>query len=292
MSISDSVKQLVRRGINVLVSFVVVVGASSAQTQKSPLTLKWIFGLEGRGVASVIALSCVLFLCSTGASGQKIAASSSRIMEELAGLENDWLATYVSGDRAKYDQIVAEDFTGIDESATLRNKADDRALVPAEKVPEGSAANEDMHVRVYGNVAVVTGRIVTRFIANGREIASFKTRFTDTWAKREGSWKVIARHYSRYPPERKAIDIDPLMVSELAGKYEIAPAVIYEVSVENRKLFGAAAGQPRLELLPESEFVFFTRSPAAIYVFTRDRAGKIGHLLFIQDGRVIPAKRL
>lgn len=239
-----------------------------------------------------VALFCVLLVYVIPVSGQRTPAASSKIVEELVGLENEWLSTYVSGDKAKYDRIVADDFTGTDESAILRNKADDKALLPAAKVPGGSAVNEDMRVRVYGNFAVVTGRIVTKFTADGREIVGFKTRFTDTWAKRDGGWKVIARHYSRYPPERTAIDIEPSMMSDVAGKYEIAPGVVYEISIENRKLLGAAAGQPKLELLAESQSVFFTRVPAALYVFLRDRTGKIGQLLFVQDGRVTAAKRL
>lgn len=242
----------------------------------------------------LIALYCVVFFpCVTYVTGQRPPAPSSKIIEELVGLENEWLSTYVSGDKAKYDRIVADDFTGTDESAISRNKADDRALLPAAKVPGGSAVNEDMQVRVYGNFALVTGRIVTKFTAaDGREIVGFTTRFTDTWAKRDGNWKVIARHYSRYPPKRIAIDIDPATLYEVAGSYELAPGVVYTVSIENRKLFGALAGQPKLELLAESEFVFFTTSPPAIYIFIRDRTGKIGHLLFVQDGRVIAAKRL
>ena len=240
----------------------------------------------------LIALNCISLLWVTCSTAQRIPAASSTIIEELVRLENEWLSTYVTGDKAKYDRIVVDDFTGTDESAFSRNKADDRALLPAAKVPGGSAVNDDMRVRVYGNFAVVTGRIVTKFTADGREIVGFTTRFTDTWAKRDGSWKVIARHYSRYPPKRTAIDIDPATLSELAGNYEIAPSVVYALSIENRKLVGAVAGQPKLELLAESEFVFFTTSPPAIYIFIRDRTGKIGHLLFVQDGRVTPAKRL
>ena len=225
--------------------------------------------------------------------GQGASESQIKLIEKkLAVLEDEWLNTYVSGDRAKYDQIVAEDFTGIDESAMLRTKAEDRALLPAARVPGGNAVNEDVQVRLYGKFAIVTGRIVTRFVAEGREIAGFKTRFTDTWAERDGRWLVVARHYSRYPQERTVAKIDPTTLSELLGKYEIAPGLVYEVLIENGKLFGAVAGQAKLELLPESELVFFTKVPAAIYLFTRDRSGKIARILFIQDGRVTPGKKI
>jgi hypothetical protein len=31
---------------------------------------------------------------------------------DLRKLENDWLSVYVSGDKATYDRVVADDFTG------------------------------------------------------------------------------------------------------------------------------------------------------------------------------------
>jgi hypothetical protein len=37
--------------------------------------------------------------------------------QELRKLENDWLSVYISGDKATYDRVVADDFTGTDESA-------------------------------------------------------------------------------------------------------------------------------------------------------------------------------
>lgn len=239
------------------------------------------------------ALCWVCYVCVIHAAGQNVGtASSERIKQELVRLENEWLSTYVSGDKSTYDRIVADDFAGTDESAVLRGKADDRALLPSAKVAGGSAVNEDVLVRVYGKFAVVTGRIVTKFTAGERVIASFKTRFTDTWRKGSSGWQVIARHYSRYPPERTAVSIDPAALSELAGNYELAPGVVYEVSIAGGKILGAAAGQPKLELAAESEFAFFTRTPAALYLFIRDRTGKIGHVVFIQDGRVTAAKRI
>ena len=249
--------------------------------------------MKNKTVRFLSTLCCVGYVCLIHAVGQNIGSSSSeRIKQDLVRLENEWLSTYISGDKATYDRIVADDFTGIDESAVLREKADDRALLPSAKVPGGSAVNEDVRVRVYGNFAVVTGRIVTRFTADGREIVSFKTRFTDTWVNRSSDWRVIARHYSRYSPERTPIAVDPVVLSDLAGKYQIAPGIVYEIIVENGKLLGASTGQPKLEIHPESESVFFTRTPAALYVFIRDRTGKIVHILFIQDGRVIAAKKI
>lgn len=243
--------------------------------------------MQNEAVRLLSAIFCLCCFCVIHAAGQNAGTSSSeRIKQDLTRLESEWLSTYVSGDKQTYDRIVAEDFVGTDESAVIRSKADDRALLPAAKVKGGSAINEDVRVRVYGNFAIVTGRIVTKFTAGERVIAS------DTWAKRSDGWRVSARHYSRYPLDRTAVNTDSAALSEFGGKYEIAPGVLYEVSIEDGKIFGAAVGQPKLELFAESEFAFFTRTPAALYLFIRDRSGKVSHVLFIQDGRVTAAKKI
>jgi ketosteroid isomerase-like protein len=127
-------------------------------------------------------------------------AMSNNDETQLRQLENEWLGAYFNGDKAAYDRIVADDATLTDESAVSRSKAQDRSLLPPAPIPGATAVNEDVQVRLYGETAVVTGRIVTT--------AGFTSRFTDTWLKRQGHWQVVARHYSRVPIERKAIKLD------------------------------------------------------------------------------------
>ena len=46
---------------------------------------------------------------------------------------------------------------------------------------------EDMHVRVYGNVAIVNGMVVA---ISGR--GTHKTLFTDVFVYREGKWQAVS----------------------------------------------------------------------------------------------------
>ncbi|MEJ7847835.1 MAG: DUF4440 domain-containing protein [Pyrinomonadaceae bacterium] len=207
-------------------------------------------------------------------------------------LEVEWLSCYVSGDKSKYDRIVADDFTGTDESAVIRSKTEDRALLPAAPVSGGRAVNEDINVRNYGTFAIVTGRIVTKMQIGDKEIAGFKTRFTDTWSKRNGEWKVVARHYSRTPVERIAAKIDPQMFDEYQGKYALGPGFEFMVSKEGSRLFVQLSGQTKLELLPESDLVFFPKDIPALFMFVRDSTGRIARLLTIQDGKVTSATKI
>jgi ketosteroid isomerase-like protein len=212
--------------------------------------------------------------------------------QELRELENDWLSVYISGDRATYDRVVADDFTGTDESAVQRGKEQDRALLPAAPVPGAIALNEDMQVRLYGETAMITGRILTKAKVGDQEIPGFATRFTDTWLKRQGRWQVVARHYSRVPIERKATKPDAKIYDAYVGEYELAPGLAFSVFKEGESLFVQVTGQPKTELHPESEIVFFLKERSALFLFIRNDKGQVAQMLTIQDGRVTTAKKI
>ena len=215
------------------------------------------------------------------------------VEQELRRLEDEWLNSYLRGDRAAFDRIVADDFTGTDESAKVRSKTQERELVQTTPSPAGvTLTNEDVKARIYGDTAIITGRIVSKVQNGGSASINFQSRFTDTFLKRQGRWQVVARHYSRIPPQRTAIKLDPKIYDAYVGQYELAPNVIFNVTKEGDKLMSQVTGQPVFEFLPESEIAFFLKDVPAQFVFLRDERGQVAQLLIIQDGRIIPAKRI
>ena len=209
--------------------------------------------------------------------------------QELKRLEDEWLNSYLRGDKPSFDRIVADDFTRTDESGKFATKAEERALVQAP--PPGvnaSLTNEDMHVRVHGNAAIVTGRIISK-VQGG---LNFQSRFTDTFIKRGNSWQVVARHYSRVPTERVAINLDSGIYDAYVGQYEIAPNVVLDITKDGEKLMSQTTGQPKMELLPESEIEFFIKGFTAQFLFVRDGTGRVTKLIVNQDGQRATAKKL
>ena len=64
-----------------------------------------------------------------------------------------------------------------------------RSVVGPERVEW--AGNEDMYIHDYGATAVVTGILVVR--GTGKDGAfSRRYRYTDTWLRMDGRWRVIA----------------------------------------------------------------------------------------------------
>ena len=213
--------------------------------------------------------------------------------QALRQLEDVWLGSYLRGDKATFDRIVADDFTSTDESAKFRNKVQEREAIQAPpSTVKATLTNEDVQIRIYGDNAVVTGRIVSRVQLSGQPEISFQSRFTDTFLKRRGRWQVVARHYSRLPPERTAVKLDPKIYDTYVGQYELAPGFVLNVARESDKLTSQATGQPKFELLPESEIAFFIKDISALFIFMRDGKGEVNQLITIQDGRIVSAKRI
>lgn len=233
----------------------------------------------------------ILFAVFSFALGQMENQSSAQnnAEQELKRLENEWLNSYLRGDKQTFDRIVADDFTRTDESGKFATKAEERTLVqaPPDSV-NASLTNEDMQVRVYENAAIVTGRIVSKVQGS----LNFQSRFTDTFIKREGRWQVVARHYSRVPTERIAINVDSKIYDAYVGQYEIASNVVVDITKEGEKLMSQATGQAKMELLPESEIEFFIKGFTAQFVFVRDGIGRITKLIINQEGQRVTAKKL
>jgi ketosteroid isomerase-like protein len=239
-------------------------------------------------IAGVVLLAFV-----SVSSGQTMKTQANKDEQALRRLEDEWLGCYARGDKVPFDRIAADDFTSTDESATVRNKAQEREIIqPPPASIKVSLSNEDVKVRTYGDTAVLTGRITAKSQPAGQAEISFQTRFTDTFLKREGRWQIVARHYSRLPAERTAVKLDSRVYDAYIGQYELAPNFVLTVTKEGDKLMSQGPGQPKFELQPESEIGFFIKGFSALFVFMRDESGKVNQLITIQDGRIIPAKRI
>jgi ketosteroid isomerase-like protein len=211
------------------------------------------------------------------------------VEQELKRIENEWLNSYLRGDRQTFDRIVAEDFTRTDESGKFATKAEEKEIIQAPPASvNASLTNEDMQVRPYGETAVVTGRIVSKV----QDSLNFQSRFTDTFVKRKGHWQVVARHYSRIPTERTVIKLDSKIYDAYIGRYELMPDVIINVTREGDNLMSQTTGQPKMELLPESEIEFFIKGFSAQFIFVRDESGRVTKLIINQEGQRVTARRL
>jgi peptidylprolyl isomerase len=134
------------------------------------------------------------------AAGNKPAAVN--VEQELKKVEQQWLDAYLRHDPDTMARIEADDFTITYPDGSIRTKAQDveaqRNAAKQSARPPQTSATEDEHIRVYGNTAVLTGIFVS--IGSGQNPnAVFRSRFTDVYVRRGGTWQVVASQLTAIP---------------------------------------------------------------------------------------------
>lgn len=92
--------------------------------------------------------------------------------------------------------------------------------------------------------------------------------------------------------ERSGVELDRSVYDGYVGQYEFTPALIFIVTREGDSLFAKLGGQPRRELIPASEEVFFYPDAAARVTFERDEKGKAKALVLHEAGHSLRAARI
>jgi D-alanyl-D-alanine-carboxypeptidase/D-alanyl-D-alanine-endopeptidase len=107
------------------------------------------------------------------------------------------------------------------------------------------------------------------------------------------------------PKERAEIHIDPRLLDNYAGRYQVAPNLIFEITRDGGRLFaqgfahlphnrpGELTGLPKFELFAEGEKSFFARVTDKQIVFETGPGGLATSLILYQAGREpVPSARL
>lgn len=93
------------------------------------------------------------------------------------------------------------------------------------------------------------------------------------------------------PRERVITKIDPAIYDAYVGEYEVAPGLVLTVTKEGDRLFSQSPGQPRSEMLPESETSFFLRDVDAQFTFVRE-GGQTLRVVIRRGAREFQARKI
>ena len=119
----------------------------------------------------------------------------------LLDLESKMARAWVQQDAQTLEQILADDYTLAGAGDALIGKDQYVAGLDNPEFRTTSAIVADLRIRVYGDAAVVTGRATYRGWSKKRGRYVRRFRFTDTFVRRESTWKCVATHASGLAPE-------------------------------------------------------------------------------------------
>ncbi len=124
--------------------------------------------------------------------------------QEVLARHEAWRHAIVKGEMETLDQILADDYIITSGAGALRDKKGELADL---KLPRGLSwvyvKTDDLRVRVYGEAAVVTGRVQWRVRNQEREMDD-ERRFTSVFVKQKGQWRMVAQQMTRPPQQNQS----------------------------------------------------------------------------------------
>ncbi|QPF84399.1 nuclear transport factor 2 family protein [Bradyrhizobium genosp. L] len=113
-------------------------------------------------------------------------------LEELTKLNKDYVDSVQNCDVKRFDEILAQDFYATNPDKSLVDRA---GFLKQTAIPvkiKGLTA-EDVKIRILGDFAIIHAR--TSYLdAEGKQAYG---RYTDCWAKQNGTWLAVSAHVAR-----------------------------------------------------------------------------------------------
>ena len=147
----------------------------------------------------VVILTLILALASLAAGQAKgrrpVRGPQVSADQALKDLERQWMEGFKNRDEAVLNRVLADDFIFTDDEGQTFNKAQ-YVEAATKTIKVESYSLDDLTTRVYGDTGVVVGRWTGKFTIDGKPSGG-DFRFTDTFVKRQGRWRVIASQDTR-----------------------------------------------------------------------------------------------
>lgn len=121
----------------------------------------------------------------------------------LTRLSNAWDQAIVARQEAAVAGNMAEDFRIIDGHGNVEDKRQFVAGIVDARLTIDPYSVEDFEVRLYGDVALLSGRTHMTGKYDGKPFES-NYRYIDIYVRRSGEWKIVSVQITRFPAKAPA----------------------------------------------------------------------------------------
>jgi ketosteroid isomerase-like protein len=113
-------------------------------------------------------------------------------LDRLLGLNRDYIRSVQTSDVRRFEEILADDFLCSNPDGSLIDRKGFLEQT-ARPVLISNLEAHDVKVRIMGDVAIIHAR-TTYTRPDGGDASG---RYTDVWARRQGSWLAVSAHVTR-----------------------------------------------------------------------------------------------
>ena len=140
--------------------------------------------------------TCALAACG---SAPPHSTDATAVMALLSSQASRWDRAIVAKDRAAIEANMADDFRQIDGAGNVETKASFVDGLVAPELTIHPYTVEDFEIRLYGDVALLSGRTRMTGTYEGKPFSSHY-RYIDIYVRRDGEWKIVSVQISRVQP--------------------------------------------------------------------------------------------
>ena len=214
-----------------------------------------------------VAIVC-LFITPALVQAQSHQAKEDKTKDEIQKLFSDLNEAITKKDRARLEQLYAEEFQFIRPSGAIVNKANQitgiMANDPISSTPVPAPAADSLIV--YGEV------VVARHTLRGSAISSI-------FVKKGGQWQLLHAQATRLAPERKPVTLDPKLLDSFVGRYQFGPNAVATVTREGDGLRWRGGNRMPVTLIPLSETHFFSKETETEMMFVKNENGQVSDVV-------------
>ena len=132
-----------------------------------------------------------ILLLLLGFQGSRLAAQGTTPEDSVRAVELSRGEALERADTAALSRMVADEFVEISRLGQVRTRADNIRDIASGALRLTSVRYDSLAVRIYGDVAVLTGIADNTGVARGMPFSG-KIRYTRVFVRRDGRWQAVA----------------------------------------------------------------------------------------------------
>jgi ketosteroid isomerase-like protein len=123
--------------------------------------------------------------------------------QEILKLEKEFTEAIVKNDAGAIEQFLSDDWIIIDPDGGVIDKSRFLGVIKSGALTHEMMESDGVRVRVYGDCGVLTALTRSKGKFAGHEFTT-RERATDVFVRRDGRWRCVLSHLTRFAKEQPA----------------------------------------------------------------------------------------